>query len=116
MLVRFTVGNFSLFNEPQTIPLIAGLTQNHSSRINKDSDVKILKFAAIYGANASGKSNLIKAMKYAKDVFFGTEKVKDMIASNLMKQRKTNQAILSLRFFLILKFIHMDLKSSSISK
>ena len=58
MLVRFSVGNFCSYNEHQTISLISGNVKNHSERLYFTRDFKLLKFAAIFGANASGKSNI----------------------------------------------------------
>ena len=65
MLTRFTVGNFRSFDKPQSLSLIAGNVQKHKDRLYKTDDFNVLKFGAVYGANASGKSNLIYAMHYA---------------------------------------------------
>ena len=76
MLVRFTVGNFLSFNKNQTLSLIAGPVQRYKERLYQAADMRLLKFGALYGANAAGKSNFIKAMKYLSAVLFlGTEKV-----------------------------------------
>lgn len=76
MLVRFTVGNFLSFNKNQTLSLIAGPVQRYKDRVYQADDMKLLKFGALYGANAAGKSNFIKAMKYFSAVLFlGPEKV-----------------------------------------
>ena len=64
MLVRFTVGNFCSFDKNQTLSLIAGPTRKNSSRLYKTKDFKVLKFASLFGANASGKSNFIHAIHY----------------------------------------------------
>lgn len=66
MLSRFTVGNFCSFDKNQTLSLISGSIQNHKERLYQTNDFKLLKFAAIFGANAAGKSNFIKAMEYAR--------------------------------------------------
>lgn len=66
MLTRFTVGNFCSFDKNQTLSLISGSIQNKKERLFKTKDFKLLKFASIFGANASGKSNFIKAMEYAQ--------------------------------------------------
>ena len=39
------------------------------------SGVEVLKTAAIYGANAAGKSNLIKAISYFKKIVFNEEQL-----------------------------------------
>lgn len=66
MLIRFRVGNFLSFNDNQEFSMIAGKTRNYSDRLYKDDSLKLIKFAAFYGANASGKSNLIKAIDFAR--------------------------------------------------
>jgi len=68
MLSRFTVGNFLSFNKPQSFSMIAGPVQKHKQRLLQGDDMKLLKFSAIYGANASGKSNLVRAMAFARSI------------------------------------------------
>jgi hypothetical protein len=78
MLSRFTVGNFLSFKKPQTFSMIAGSVQKHKERLYQAKDMKLLKFSSIYGANAAGKSNLVKAMEYARNIIVqGTEKTPD---------------------------------------
>lgn len=69
MLVKFKVVNFLSFDDMQEISMIAGKSRLKEQHIqqNKD-DVKLLKFSAMFGANASGKSSFIKAMNYARNV------------------------------------------------
>ena len=65
MLIRITIDNVLSFNSEQEILFIPGKNRNHAHHIikgEKARDVDILKAAVIYGANASGKSNLIKAL------------------------------------------------------
>mgnify|MGYP001197171263 CR=1 FL=1 len=65
MLIRFTLDNVLSFNTEQEILLTPGKNRNHMHHIikgEKARDIDILKAAVIYGANASGKSNLIKAL------------------------------------------------------
>lgn len=71
MLIRFNVKNFLSFNtrdndRSQEFSMLAGKVRNKSEHIYYDKKIKLLKFAAIYGANASGKSNLVKAIKFMK--------------------------------------------------
>lgn len=66
MLIRFNVGNFLSFNELQEFSMIAGKVRNKIDHLNDDGKLKLLKFGAIFGANASGKSNLVKAMNFTE--------------------------------------------------
>jgi len=68
MLKRFTVENFSSFKDEQIFDLTASQTTVLKEHVSKFSDVNILKTAVVYGANASGKSNLIKAIDFARKV------------------------------------------------
>ena len=78
MLTRFTVGNFRSFDKNQTLSLIANTGTRHNERLYKTKDMNLLKFGAIFGANAAGKSNFIKAISFAQRVtIFGTEFIKD---------------------------------------
>ncbi len=66
MLIRFNVENFLSFSDNQEFSMLAGKTRSNTDRLYNDGSLKLLKFAALYGANASGKSNLIKAIDFAK--------------------------------------------------
>lgn len=62
MFLEFTVANFLSFKEKKTLSLDAAPIKEHPENIFKTARYKLLKSAIIYGANASGKSNLLKAM------------------------------------------------------
>ena len=70
MLLQFSVENFLSFNEEQVFSMVATNSDlNHPEHLVKGADSKggtALRAAAIYGPNASGKSNLIQAMRYAQ--------------------------------------------------
>lgn len=67
MLVNFTVSNFLSFDHPERFSMEAGKTRNFSERIFRSANTKILKFKTIFGANASGKSSLVKAIDFMQD-------------------------------------------------
>ena len=65
MLLEFSVKNFLSFKEKTTFSMEAATgDENEENIIIKDNE-RILKTSAIYGANASGKTNLIKAFSAA---------------------------------------------------
>jgi len=68
MLKRFIVTNFSSFKDEQIFDLTAGKTTVLKEHVSEFNDVKVLKTGVVYGANASGKSNLIKAIDFAKNI------------------------------------------------
>lgn len=69
MLIRFTLKNFGSFLNEQTLSLLKGKETQLTDHLNEDTsgNLKTLRGAIIYGANASGKSNLLEAIKYARD-------------------------------------------------
>lgn len=63
MLLEFSVENFLSFKTKTTLNLAATSIKEHTdSNIISTERFNLLKGAIIYGANASGKSNLIRAM------------------------------------------------------
>lgn len=64
MLLEFSVENFLSFKERTTFSLIASRDKANPENVIKHNELNIVKIAAIYGANASGKSNLIKAIEF----------------------------------------------------
>lgn len=72
MLIRFNVRNFLSFNEKEDgrteeFSMIAGKVRNKKEHTGDDGNLRLLKFAAVFGANASGKSNLVKALDFMRD-------------------------------------------------
>lgn len=68
MLVRFKVSNFLSFNSEQELCMFPSrvLSLPEHKFKTKTTQVDILKSAIIYGANSSGKTNLVKAIDFAK--------------------------------------------------
>lgn len=63
MLLEFTVGNYLSIKNKTTLSLFATPIKEHTvTNIFSTERYELLKGAVIYGANASGKSNFIKAM------------------------------------------------------
>lgn len=62
MLAEFRVTNFRSFKEEQVLSLIASSEESKGANSIEIGGHSILKTAVVYGANASGKSNLIKAL------------------------------------------------------
>lgn len=62
MLISFTIGNFLSFREKKTLSMEAASIQELKENVIKKDGYKLLPSAVIYGANSSGKSNLLKAL------------------------------------------------------
>ena len=79
MLVKFSVQNFLSFKDLNSLEMIASNITQHEENTIDTKQYKLLKSSAIFGANASGKSNLFKAMRFARNfVLFSS---KDMQAN-----------------------------------
>lgn len=65
MLIEFSVKNFLSFKDKATLSMEKGNGDENLDNIVTINNVDILKTAAIYGANASGKSNILKAFTCA---------------------------------------------------
>jgi AAA15 family ATPase/GTPase len=70
MIISFSVENWRSFREPATLSMVAGREKQHSERLSEvpGYGMKLLPAAAIYGANASGKTNLFKSLNSAKNL------------------------------------------------
>lgn len=63
MLIEFRVANYKSIGEEQVLSLVpASKQKEHSEHIIQQGKHQALNAVAIYGANASGKSNLLQAM------------------------------------------------------
>ncbi len=72
MLVEFRTKNFRSLRDEQVLSLVASSDKSqldtHALETGLKAAPHVLKSAVVYGANASGKSNLIKALQYMRGV------------------------------------------------
>lgn len=72
MLVEFRIKNFRSLRDEQALNLVAStdktLLDTHALNSGLKAAPNLLRSAVVYGANASGKSNLIKALQYMRGV------------------------------------------------
>ena len=75
MLIEFSVSNFRSIKDLQTLSFLATAMNEHEKTnvFDATDKIRLLKSTCIYGANGSGKSNLVKAMwamiSYVKATF-----------------------------------------------
>lgn len=94
MLIRFKVKNFLSFNckeddTSEEFSMIAGKVRNKEDHVYSDGTVKLLKFSALYGANASGKSNFVKALHFMQHTI--TQKLPSRCAEFYCKSDPENK-------------------------
>jgi AAA15 family ATPase/GTPase len=72
MIIQFTIGNFLSFKEQSTLSLAASALKEIQVPAEDiifsvgTAGLLLMKSAVVYGANASGKSNFIKAFEFFK--------------------------------------------------
>ena len=64
MLIQFSFRNYKSFKDETILDLSAAKMTEYSDRVVSIGSERILPVAAIYGANASGKSNVYSAFEY----------------------------------------------------
>ena len=77
MLLRFSVANFRSFWREQQLSMIASSLKDDPTGLTEAPALrgeKLLPLAVIYGANASGKSNLLKALGFMLRTIWGSHK------------------------------------------
>lgn len=74
MLLRFSVSNWKSFKESVSLSMVASKEKQHDNHIQYLPEYKlnVLPIAVVFGANAAGKSNLIKAMDFARSQIIST--------------------------------------------
>lgn len=67
MLIRFSFKNFKSFKDENCLDMEATSLKEHEYNVAKIDNGEYLKVSAIYGANASGKTNVLQAFDYMKN-------------------------------------------------
>lgn len=86
MLIKVIIGNFLSIGSLQELNMIAGKVRGHREHLLTSKRLSILRFSALYGANASGKSNLINALDFSQRVI-----VKGIPKGFTQKYNRTNE-------------------------
>lgn len=90
MIEEFSFGNFWSFKDIQTLNMTAAKIKSKNAKLDTanifpiNEDLSLLKSKAIYGANASGKSNVLRALAFFKRIIKDSvkeEQVLDLIDS-----------------------------------
>jgi AAA15 family ATPase/GTPase len=79
MIINFSVQNFGSIKEKQTLSFEADRsTHLENTYIVKFGEQRILKLALIYGANASGKTTILKALDFLRNIVINPERKKNI--------------------------------------
>jgi uncharacterized protein len=96
MLIQLTIGNFLSFRDEVTFSMV-GVNEDrehidHLCEHPVEKKRSILPIAAIYGANGAGKSNLVEAVSFAKDLIVeGTRSNKSIPVSTFKLGNYSNK-------------------------
>ncbi len=76
MLIEFEVGNFLSFKDPVKLSMVAAnpIKEYLEDNTFEAGKMRLLKSAVIYGANASGKSNLLAALEFLRGFVLNSSK------------------------------------------
>lgn len=75
MLVNFTFQNFRSFREAKTLSLEASSIEDLENSVVRRAGYRLLPVLAIYGANSSGKSNVLEALRTMRRVVLNSVKL-----------------------------------------
>lgn len=109
MILEFTVGNFLSFNEKRTLSFEAKGISELKENVIKSKKYKILRSAVVYGANSSGKSNLLKGLDRMRDMLLLSVKLNDSEKLEYSPFLLSIESEQSPTFFEII-FLHEDIK------
>ena len=101
MLISLMLENWMSFRDPVTFSMVAGKERHHRERVPKlGSRLRVLPVSAIYGANASGKSNFFKAFLFAKNLVTSPPRKDKFIPVSPFKlsQNKTTPVSMAFEF------------------
>lgn len=76
MLINFSFGNFRSFRDIKSLRMEAGRVDDLPESVIEKDGFRLLPVAAIYGANSSGKSNVIKALGLFREIVKDNDKLR----------------------------------------
>ncbi len=96
MLLEFRIRNFRSFREEAVFSMAASsdmqFADTHTLMTGLDKLPRVVRTAAIYGANASGKSNIIKALQFMQSMVLTSSQVQPDTENNLVPFRLRENA------------------------
>lgn len=96
MLINFKFSNFKSYKNESNLTFVSNSKirqlKSHEVKIDK---LSVLKNCALYGSNAAGKSNMIKALSFAKKIVLGANVIGDFSFKGLENKPTTFSFVLS---------------------
>lgn len=107
MLAEFSVGNFWSFKEIQTLQMRAAKISSKYPKLDEenvvvdDEQLSLLKSKAVFGANGSGKSNLVRAMGAMLNIIEDSLKDMKVLEKNIAPFAFSKESLAKPSFFQI---------------
>lgn len=102
MIINFSVQNFGSIKDKQTLSFEADKSQHLEDYfiINPIDGLRLLKIGLIYGANASGKTSILKALDFLRGLVLEPEgkKTSELSFNPFLFNQITSPSILSIEF------------------
>ena len=100
VLINFTVDHFRSFGVEQTLNMVATALKDHPGHCVEipGTQKSVLQVGVIYGANASGKSNLVRAMQFAQQMILGQNTLTGIVRNRFRFVKKQKPASFEFRF------------------
>ena len=105
MLVKVSIENFKSFDSKTEFTMIS----SNKIRSHRDHKIEIkgtalLKYAVIYGANASGKTNLVEFFRFFKECVRTGLSIE---SAKIKRKMKNGRALLRFNLPIMINFMHM---------
>ncbi len=101
MLINFSVENFRSFGAEQTLNMIASgkLQGQYDHQIPiADTGKSVLRTGVVYGANAAGKSNLVRAILFSQNLILGSGQTRQIVLNQFRFGTGTKPSSFEFRF------------------
>jgi uncharacterized protein len=100
MLINFTIDHYRSFGVEQTLNMVATALKDHPGHCVPipGTERSVLQVGVIYGANASGKSNLVKAILFAQLMILGRTSLARLALNRFRFVKKKKPASFEFRF------------------
>jgi len=92
MLINFRTENYLTFDETETFSTVLGQTKRLTENVFKNEKIDLLRFSAVYGSNASGKSNFVDAIRFSREIILeGMSNIDDINKYNKNNPNNENK-------------------------
>ncbi|MGL6098997.1 MAG: AAA family ATPase [Fusobacteriaceae bacterium] len=78
MILYARVENYRSIGEKQTLSFVANTDKSHNDLLIEEDNLKVLPVIAIYGGNATGKTNILKFLKTLVEIVTGKVEIENI--------------------------------------